>query len=110
MSGRGYRHLALPLCPYSLRTLTTLGKYQEARPYLERSLTIDSEAYGEHSPAVANDLDDLATLSTVQGNFQEARLYLERALAVYEKIYPENHPSVSAVLNNLAYLLGMLLI
>ncbi len=82
------------------------GKYAEAEPLIERSLTIWENQLGEDHPSVATSLNNLALLYKSQGKYEEAEPLYLRSLAIMEKQLGENHPLVATSLNNLAGLYG----
>jgi tetratricopeptide (TPR) repeat protein len=64
--------------------LHDLGEAQEARPLLERALTLRELATGTTSPEVAADLSNLALTLKALGAFEEAAALLARAIAITE--------------------------
>ncbi|CAN0079365.1 unnamed protein product, partial [Hapterophycus canaliculatus] len=81
--------------------LATQGNYEEAKPLLERSLTI-REKVGPDDPDVAMALKNLAGLLRRQSKYAEAGALYERATGILEKALGPDHPEVAAVLHSRA--------
>jgi tetratricopeptide (TPR) repeat protein len=81
------------------------GRLTDARPLLERALTITETALGPDHPAVATDLNNLALILRDLGQPQAAQPLLERALTITETALGPDHPAVATDLNNLALIL-----
>ncbi len=95
--------LTLPF--YGLSTFyRAQGLYQQAVPYVERSLTLSEQCFGKNHPEVATDLNNLADLYESQGKYAEAEPLYLRSLAIKEKNLGEDHPSIAISFNNLALL------
>ncbi|MFO8006598.1 MAG: FxSxx-COOH system tetratricopeptide repeat protein [Candidatus Brocadiia bacterium] len=77
----------------------------QARNAHQRALKVDLEAYGPDHPAVATDLNNLATVLKEQGDLEGAKEKLERALKVDLEAYGPDHRAVARDLNNLATVL-----
>jgi CHAT domain-containing protein/Tfp pilus assembly protein PilF len=80
------------------------GKYDEAIPLAQRSLTIRENILGTDHPDVATSLNNLAALYSKQGKYAQAEPLYQRSLAIKEKALGTDHPSVATSLNNLAVL------
>jgi CHAT domain-containing protein/tetratricopeptide (TPR) repeat protein len=80
------------------------GRYQEAIPLAERSLSILEQALGANHPFVAESLNNLAVLYRAQGNYAQSEPLYQRSLSIYEQALGANHPAVATSLNNLAEL------
>ena len=80
------------------------GRYSEAIPLAQRTLTIREKALGPDHPDVAVALNNLAELYRVQGRYADAEPLYKRALAIREKALGPDHPDVAQSLNNLAVL------
>jgi tetratricopeptide (TPR) repeat protein len=78
------------------------GRPSDARPLLERALTITEDTYGSNHPDVAANLNNLATTLRDLGQPAYAHPLLERTLAITEATNGPNHPDVATALNNLA--------
>jgi tetratricopeptide (TPR) repeat protein len=85
--------------------LLAKARYQEALPFLRRTLELDEAFFGTDSLCVAVDLNNLAQLLHKTGRVAEAELHTRRALAISERKLGRTHQSLVPVLNNLATLL-----
>jgi tetratricopeptide (TPR) repeat protein len=98
----------LALLATSLNNLAGLyksqGRYAEAEPLLERSLSIREQQLGPEHPDVATSLNNLALLYKSQGRYSEAEPLYERSLSIWEQQLGPAHPDVATSLNNLAAL------
>ncbi|MDX1545484.1 MAG: serine/threonine-protein kinase [Rhodothermales bacterium] len=72
-----------------------LGLLDEARPLLERALTMRRAALGERHEDVAQSLYDLAWLLDEQGEYDEARLLHQQALELRLALLGPDHPDVA---------------
>jgi tetratricopeptide (TPR) repeat protein len=70
-----------------------------------RALEIDEASFGLNNPAVARDLNNLASLLRATNRDSQAEPLIRRALAIDESIFWPDHPNVSTHLGNLADLL-----
>ncbi|MFH0341757.1 MAG: tetratricopeptide repeat protein [Chromatiales bacterium] len=86
------------------RLAQEVGRYTEARPFLEKALAIREKALGPNHPDVALSLNNLADLDRAQGQYGKAEPLYQRALALWEKALGPEHPDVAISLNNLAAL------
>ena len=80
----------------------------EAEPLYRRALSIDEQAYGSDSPAIAPDLNNLAQLLGETGKFNEAEPLMRRALDIVWKFTRDNgyeHPHLRSALDDYAGLL-----
>jgi CHAT domain-containing protein/Tfp pilus assembly protein PilF len=80
----------------------TQGRYEEAQPLYQQSLTIRREQLGERHPDVANSLNNLALLYYAQGRYGDAEPLHLQALDIRREQLGERHPDVATSLNNLA--------
>ncbi len=85
--------------------LSDQGKYQEARPLLEKALQIRREELGPGHADTAETLNDLAALHYHQANYQKAEELYERALKILTTALGAGHQRVAQTQNNLAALL-----
>jgi tetratricopeptide (TPR) repeat protein len=94
-----------PLTAISLNNLAELyrvqGKYEQAEPLYQRTLTID---YGAKRSAIITDFNNLASLYFVQRRYSEAEPLYQRALTIREQQSGAEHPDTATSLNNLATL------
>ena len=70
----------------------SLGKYNRARAYLEKALSIDKKIHGDNHVYVAPDLDRLGIVSHRVGDYEAAEEYYNKALRIYKKSVGKNHP------------------
>ncbi len=80
------------------------GRYSEAEPLYERSLSIREQQLGADHPTVASSLNNLAELYQSQGRYSEAELLSKRSLSIFEQQLGADHPTIATSLNNLAEL------
>jgi serine/threonine-protein kinase len=85
--------------------LKDMGRYEEAKAWHERALSIREQALGPDHPDVAMSLNDLAVVLRQMGRYEEAKALYERALSIWEKALGPDHPHVAMLLNNLANML-----
>ena len=78
------------------------GRYSEATPLAQRTLTIREKALGPDHSEVAAALNNLAELYRVQGRYADAESLHKRALTIREQALGPDHPDVALSLNNLA--------
>ena len=78
------------------------GRYSEAIPLAQRTLTIREKSLGPDHPDVAVSLNNLAELYRAQGRYADAEPLHKRALTIREKALGPDHPDVALSLNNLA--------
>lgn len=79
------------------------GRYGEAELLFHRALGMYQRLLGERHPAVANSLNNLATVYSNQGRYSEAESLFRQALEL-NALLDENLPDVAIGLNNLAQL------
>jgi CHAT domain-containing protein/Flp pilus assembly protein TadD len=96
-------HEAHELYTESVR-LYNAGKYDEARPLVERVLEIRERVLGSEHSDVARTLNSLAYLYHLMGDYTRAEPFYQRALTILNKALGPGHPDVASVLNNLAIL------
>ena len=98
-----------PLVATSLNNLATLyeaqGRYSEATPLHERSLSIREKSLGPDHFDVGLSSNNLALLYYRQGRLAEAEALYKKSLTISEKSVGLDHPFVATVRNNLAVLL-----
>ncbi|MGD1939348.1 MAG: tetratricopeptide repeat protein [Cyanophyceae cyanobacterium] len=80
------------------------GRYKEALPLVERSLSIYKKRLGAHDPRIALSLSLLAELHYSQGRYEDALPLCERALEIRKKQLGADHPETAVSLNDLAKL------
>jgi eukaryotic-like serine/threonine-protein kinase len=83
----------------------SLGDFDQALELSERSLAIRLALFGEEHRAVAQSLNDVATLRRRTGDLSGAEEYHRRALLVRRQLLGGEHEDVAASLNNLGLLL-----
>lgn len=86
------------------------GLNEEALPFFERAITLDSLIYAENvqkpNPRVALHFQQYGAILGEIGQFQKGLVYLKKALKMFESIYSTGHPRLYAVLNNVATIYG----
>ncbi|WP_376794538.1 tetratricopeptide repeat protein [Thermogemmatispora sp.] len=80
------------------------GRYPEALPLLERSLSICEQALGPHHPDTATSLNNLALLYHALGRLHDALPLYQRSLSIHEQALGPHHPDTASSLNDLASL------
>ncbi|WP_204140408.1 tetratricopeptide repeat protein [Halomicronema sp. CCY15110] len=80
------------------------GRYGEAEPLYQQSLTIRREQLGERHADVASSLNSLALLYVAQGRYGEAEPLYQQSLTIRREQLGDRHPDVATSLNNLAAL------
>ena len=83
--------------------LYTAGKYEQALPLFKRALEATKARYGENSPLLALDLNNLAEVYRQLGRAAEAEPLYKRAIQLDEQAGADN-PDLASDLNNLALL------
>lgn len=76
------------------------GRYSEAEPSYERSLTIRERQLGADHPDIAQNLNNLAGLYCSQGSYSEAEPLYERSLKITETSLGVAHPHTMTVRKN----------
>lgn len=79
-----------------------LGRYDEAHPLLEQSLSTRRSLFGEQHATVANSLRELALLERQAENYGEAEDLFREALAIQQAHYDDNHIGVAQTRRDLA--------
>lgn len=82
--------------------LMVRGRYGEARPLLERAVTLAEQQYGPEHPALIPRLLRQAELSWRQEENEIAERQLQRVLALGEQQLSPTHPQIAETLSNLA--------
>jgi Tfp pilus assembly protein PilF len=96
---------AADLCAVLGWQLLLLGAYSDARPYLQLSLSIREDLFGDNHPNTAASLNLIGLLHQFQGDLAIAQPFFERALAIWEQTLGPDHGETAAALNNLGNLL-----
>ncbi|MDB9454430.1 tetratricopeptide repeat protein [Dolichospermum circinale] len=73
-----------------------------AQEYLEKAIVLQTKF--QKLEALANSLNNLASLYYNQGKYSEAEPLLLDALEMRKRLFTNDHPDVASSLNNLAYL------
>ena len=81
------------------------GKYDEAQPYFDRSLSIDEKSLGPDHPSTITSRAWIADNLKKKGDLVAARPVMEEIVASRERVQGPDHPDVAASLNSLAQLL-----
>ncbi len=67
------------------RVYQSLGRYDQARPLVERSLKVRQAVFGPDHESVGESLAHLGEISTLQGHYDAAEAELAQALALWER-------------------------
>jgi hypothetical protein len=78
-----------------------LGDANKAVVYLEKSLEIRLELFGEEHPGVATTYNNLGSAWRVLGDANKAVVYYEKSLEICLELFGEKHPDVATTYNNL---------
>ena len=78
-------------------------KYEQALPLFRAALDTAEARYGEESPLLALDLNNLAEVYRLTRRYDEAEPLYKRAIALDESA-GEDNPGLATSLNNLALL------
>lgn len=78
------------------------GRIEEARPLIERALTIRRQFFGDDHPATALSLNSKARMLRQTGNSPAAEVEVRKALAINSRVYGGNSLPVALTLNELA--------
>jgi CHAT domain-containing protein/Tfp pilus assembly protein PilF len=84
------------------RRLMRAAKYNEALPFIERSLAIREQRLGPDHFDLILTLNALAILHSNKGDYAKADLLFQRVLAIRERTLGPENPYVAEPLNNLA--------
>ncbi|MBC8068613.1 MAG: tetratricopeptide repeat protein, partial [Deltaproteobacteria bacterium] len=79
-----------------------VGRFDDARPLLEREAAIFAKTYGEASPLRAGTMSRLGRLYRSMGAYDLAIDVWKRLLAIQESKLPPDSPTIGATLNNYA--------
>jgi tetratricopeptide (TPR) repeat protein len=79
------------------------AKYDEAKPLIERALTISERVRGAGDPFVWGLLRDLGSVASDLEDFSTAELLFHRALAAAETTLGPQHPAVALAATELAW-------
>jgi len=85
--------------------LKHLGKLDEAREALERSLRLSKKAYGPVHRGHVRILVNLGNVVRREGNYAQARKLLKQAIGIGEQVLRPGHPLVSKAILNLGIVL-----
>jgi tetratricopeptide (TPR) repeat protein len=84
------------------------GQPQEARPLIERALTLTQQTLGRHHPDMALCHGNLGNVLAALGDLTGARAEHERAIAIGEATLGPDHPDMAARHNDLGLVLHAL--
>ena len=80
----------------------TLGKYQEAREWMKRSIRIDLLDYDEDADRMASPYGNLALIEKELKNFEEAKRLQGKAIAIMLRMHEEGDSAMSHHYDNLS--------
>ncbi len=86
--------------------LTSLGRFDEVVPLLEKNAESVRQLYGDRHPALANALHQLASAFRQSGDFSAAIPVFREALELYEQGYGPEHSYVAVALTGLGQTLA----
>ena len=78
------------------------GDYDGSKELNQRALAIHEKLFGEHHPAVSENLNTLGQIAQNQTQYAMAESYFRRALAIDEAWYGPDHPKVAEDLTALS--------
>jgi serine/threonine-protein kinase len=78
-----------------------MGLYKESRPLLQKSLLLREKIFGKDSLEVAETLNEIQTIETLEGNFKESESINRRALEIRESKLGKENELVAQSFNNL---------
>lgn len=82
--------------------LMNVGRYEEARHYMEDALAIRRAVYGQQPhPDLAESLYNIGYWYYEMGESDKSLPYYRETLAIEEKLYDPNHVEIATTLNNL---------
>lgn len=81
----------------------TIGCYEKAIQYFEKSLSIRLISLGLEHPDVAENYEDIGVSWVILGNNDEALKLIEKSLKIRLKIFGENHYKVADSYGNIGY-------
>jgi tetratricopeptide (TPR) repeat protein len=84
------------------KSLQAKGRFREARPFLEETLSVQRQVLGEEHPDAATVYADLAYNLNVQGKYSEAEAASRKALAIRRKTLGEEHPETAGSYEDVA--------
>lgn len=84
--------------------LYRVGDFEAALPRFEKALTIAEERYGEDSPLLSLELNNLGEVYRLLGQYENAEPLFKRAIALDEETREADDPGLATSLNNLALL------
>jgi serine/threonine-protein kinase len=87
------------------RVYQSLGRFEDALPYLAQALDLRREVFGDADPVVAESLDRMGTILRLTGRYREAEPYFRESVALSRQLLGPYDARVATVLNNLSVLL-----
>ena len=82
----------------------SLGKYNDAKDYLERALDRKMSIFTETHSSVASTYNALGNLASDLGNLPLARTYYQKTLDIRKEVLPEDHSHIADTYHNLGLL------
>ena len=82
------------------------GKLDEARPHLERALSVGQKIHGADSDQIVGPLNSLANLEQYLGKHEAALAFYRRARQILEKLHGAEHPQALSLLGQEASVLS----
>ena len=84
--------------------LYTIGEYDKALEYYQKSLKIREKVYGKEHPDTAESYNNIGSVYNSKGEYDKALEYYQKSLKICEKVYGKEHPSTATSYNNISIL------
>jgi serine/threonine-protein kinase len=87
------------------RVYQSLGRFEDARPYLAQALELRRQVFGDSDPLVAESLERMGNILRLTGAYAEAEPYFRESLDLGRRLLGPESPRIATTLNNLSILL-----
>jgi tetratricopeptide (TPR) repeat protein len=81
--------------------LYTIGEYDKALEYYQKSLKIREKVYGKEHPKTAISYNNIGLVYDSKGEYNKALEYYQKSLKIREKVYGKEHPDTAESYNNI---------
>ncbi|MBR5493294.1 MAG: tetratricopeptide repeat-containing protein, partial [Alistipes sp.] len=78
-----------------------LAQYDNALDYLQQSLAIRKQVFGESHPDIAASYNNIGSVYDAQGDYTRALEYHQQSLAIMKQFFGESHPDIATSYNNI---------